>query len=472
MSTGHLIVLATSTAMIVYFATVNALYLSFTGIAWRTLAAHLRAERSSPLEEIFRSPLTPGITVLVPAYNEAAGIVESVRSLLSLRYPLHEVVVVSDGSTDGTVERLVQAFDLVPVRKALRSQIATERVRATYVSRRERNLWLIDKENGGKSDALNVGLNAATHPYVCAIDADAVLEEDALLRVVRPVLADPERVVAAGGIVRIANGCRIEHGRVVDVALPANTVAAVQVLEYFRAFLIGRVGWSAANALPVISGAFGLFRRDVVDDAGGYARGTVGEDLELVVRLHRRCRDAGIPYRIAFVADPVCWTEAPESLRVLSRQRRRWQRGLGETLWRHRRMVGNQRYGVLGLLALPYALVFEFLGPAIELLGIPTVIVWFALGRLSPAFFAAFLVVAFLLGLLVSVAALALEEFSFRRHRRDREVLRLLALALVENFGYRQLNVAWRFLAFVDLARRRRGWGEMERRGLTTPTSP
>ena len=317
MSGLHVAVLVLAGFSLAYFVALNALYIWFAAVASRTLAHHVRAARYSPLDEIFSSPLTPGISVLVPAYNEEAGIVESIHSLLALRYPRHEVVVVNDGSKDATMQRLEEAFDLVPVRKAIRPLPETAPVRGVYVSRRARNLWVIDKENGGKADALNAGIRAADHPYVCSIDADAVIEHDGLLRVIRPVLDDPELVVATGGIVRIANGCTIDHGRVVEVALPRSTLATVQVLEYFRAFLIGRVGWSAANALLIISGAFGLFRRDLIEEVGGYAEGTVGEDVELVVRMHRHLRERGVPYRIEFVPDPVCWTEAPETLLVL-----------------------------------------------------------------------------------------------------------------------------------------------------------
>jgi cellulose synthase/poly-beta-1,6-N-acetylglucosamine synthase-like glycosyltransferase len=250
------------------------------------------------------------------------------------------------------------------------------------------------------------------------------------------------------------------------VRLPRNNLAAVQVLEYFRAFLIGRVGWSSINALLIISGAFGLFRRSLVEEVGGWDHSMIGEDIELVVRLHRRLHELGERYRIEFVPDPVCWTEAPETLRVLSRQRRRWHRGLGQTLWVHRRLIGSARYGALGLLAVPYFLLFEFLSPTIELLGPPFVIVWFLVGRLSLTFFVAFLVVALLLGFLLSIAALALEEINFRRHRRSRELSRLVVLALFENVGFRQLNAFWRFLAFFDLIRKRTGWGDMQRRGL------
>jgi cellulose synthase/poly-beta-1,6-N-acetylglucosamine synthase-like glycosyltransferase len=468
------VVTALAVLTLVYFAALNAIYLVFTAIAWHSLAAHLRVRGHSPVEESFASPLTPPISILLPAYNEEAGVVESVTSLLNLRYPEFEIVVVNDGSRDGTIERLREAFDLVPVRKALRQEIPTAPIRAAYASRRARNLWVVDKENGGKADALNAGVNASRYPYVCAIDADAVLEEDALLRVAKPMLDDPDLVAATGGIVRIANGCIVDRGRVLEVNLPTSRLATLQVLEYFRAFLIGRIGWSRLNALLIISGAFGLFRRSLVESVGGYATDTVGEDVELVVRLHRHLRERDEAYRIEFVPDPVCWTEAPEDMRTLSRQRRRWHRGLGETLWRHRGLTFNPRYGHLGVQAVPYFLLFEFFGPVLELLGPPSILVFWYFDLLSLTFLIGFLVVAFLLGILLSIAALALEEFSFRRHRRKREVGRLLFYSVVENLGYRQLVAFWRFLAFFDLARRKEGWGEMRRKGFrsTPPEAP
>ena len=452
-----------------YFALLNAIYIVFTVIASRGITRHRREHEYSATEEAFASPLTPPVSVLLPAYNEANGIVESVRSLLALRYPEHEVIVINDGSTDATLARLIEEFDLVPVRKALRDAIDSAPVRAAYVSRRHRELAVIDKENGGKADALNAGVNAARYPYVCAVDADAMLEEDALLRVAKPILDDPALVAATGGIVRIANGCRIDHGRVVDVALPESRLATLQVVEYFRAFLVGRVGWSRLGSLLIISGAFGLFRRSLVETSGGWWTRTVGEDVELVIRLHRHLRERGEDYRIEFVPDPVCWTEAPEDLRTLSRQRRRWQRGLAEAMWRHRRVAFNPRYGVLGLVAFPYFLVFELLGPVIQLVGLPIVVVAVAVGAASFTFLGAFLVVSILVGVLLSVAALTLEEFSFRRHARGREIARLLLFAVLENVGYRQLTDLWRLLGFVDIARRKRHWGEMRRRGLGPP---
>jgi cellulose synthase/poly-beta-1,6-N-acetylglucosamine synthase-like glycosyltransferase len=460
------ILVVSSWVALVYFAIVNFTYLAFTAIAWHRLAAYRRARDYTPLDEMFASPFTPGVSVLLPAFNEEAGVVASATSLLDLRYPRHEVIVVNDGSTDGTLERLREAFDLAPVRRALRTRLATEPVRATYVSRRRPNLLVIDKENGGKSDALNAGVNAAAHPYLCAVDADAILEPDSLLRVVKPMVDDPELVMATGGIVRVANGSVVDAGRIVEFRLPRSRLAVIQVVEYIRAFLVGRIGWSSMNALLIVSGAFGLFRRDVVEEVGGWARDTVGEDIELIVRLHDHLRARGEPYRIDFVPDPVAWTEAPESLATLSRQRRRWQRGLGETLGRHRRLIGRPRLGAVGLVALPWFLVIEFFGAVFELFGLLVVVVAWLLGLLSVTFFLVFLAVAILIGLLLSIAAIMLEEYAARRHERARDVSRLVLYALLEHFGYRQLNGYWRCRAFVDLMRHKTAWGEQQRRGF------
>jgi cellulose synthase/poly-beta-1,6-N-acetylglucosamine synthase-like glycosyltransferase len=451
-----------------YFVILNGLYLFLTLLAWRQMGSDVRARGYLGLDEVFRSPLTPGVSVLVPAFNERAVIVESVRSLLALRYPSHEVVVVNDGSDDETVSVLREAFELAPVRKVLRDAIPTKAIRGTYVSRNHSNLLVVDKENGGRSDALNAGVNAARYPYVCVIDADSLLEEDALLKVAKPILDDPNLLAATGGTIRIANGCTIDHGRVVEVRLPKSRFATVQVLEYFRAFLVARVGWSRLNALGIISGAFGLFHRSLLETVGGYWTETVGEDFELTLRLHRYLRERGEPYKIAFISDPVCWTEVPTEFSTLGRQRRRWQRGLWEALRRHARLIGRPRYGVLGLVAMPYFLLFEFLSPMFALLGLVVTVLWWLVGGLSTVYFLAFLAVSIGLGLLLTTAALALEEFSYQRYRKRREVARLLAYAVLENIGFRQLHDIWRALGYVDIVRGKREWGAQQRRGFAT----
>jgi cellulose synthase/poly-beta-1,6-N-acetylglucosamine synthase-like glycosyltransferase len=458
-----------SVVAFVYYAVLNCLYLLLTVLAWFGMTGEVRARRHVALDEVFRSPLTPGISVLVPAFNEEAVIVESVRSLLGLRYPRHEVVVVSDGSTDNTIDVLNEAFDIAPVRKALRNGVSTAPVRGTYVSRRDRRLVVVDKDNGGRSDALNVGLRAARHPYVCVIDADSLLEADALLKVSKPILDDPDVLAATGGTIRIANNCRVDHGRVVQARVPTKALPTVQVLEYLRAFLVGRVGWSRMNALGIISGAFGLFHRSLVETVGGYSTETVGEDFELTLRLHRYLHERDEPYRIAFVSDPVCWTEVPDDLATLSRQRRRWQRGLWEGLRRHQRMFFNPHYGVVGLVVIPYFAIFEFLSPVFALFGLLVTVLLWVLGVVSTSYILLFLAVSIGMGLLLTTAALSLEELAFRRYRRG-EMVRLLGYAVLENFGYHQLHDIWRTIGYLDIARGKKGWGEQKRRGFA-PTA-
>ena len=449
-----------------YFALFGGLNSMFVFIAWRKLAAFRQARAYTALDETYASPFTPGISVLVPAYNEEAGIVASVRSLLDLRYPRHEVIVINDGSKDGMMDRLKEAYDLVPVRLAVRTGAEHKRIVASYASRRYRNLVVLDKENGGKSDALNAGINAAAYPYVCAIDADAVLEDDALLRIVQPMIDQPETAMATGGIVRIANGCTIEDGRVTSYGVPENRLAMMQVVEYFRAFLVGRLAFDRFNCMIIISGAFGLFNRAFVEELGGYRHGTVGEDIELVTRMHTQLRREGVPFSITFVPDPVCWTEAPETVSGLSRQRRRWQRGLSETMWGYRRQVLNPRYGSLGMFALPYFLVFELLGSIFEAVGILSAILAFAVGAFSLSFFLSFMAVSILLSILISASSVVLEEYVIHRYERKEDIARMIGYSVFESFGYRQMNAYWRVQGLIDAIRRKSGWGEQVRRGL------
>ncbi|HEY7071679.1 MAG TPA: glycosyltransferase [Acidimicrobiales bacterium] len=466
MSVLRTALIAFSVVSFVYFFLLNALYLLLTGLAWLQIGREIRKRAFLGLDEAFRSPLTPGISVLVPAYNEAAVIVASVRSLLALRYPRHEVVVASDGSTDRTIAVLAEAFDLVPVPLALRDSVPSAQIRATFLSRRHPNLIVVDEDNGGRSDALNAALRAARHPYVCVIDADSLLEEDALIKVAKPILDDPDLLVATGGTIRIANGCRVDHGRVVEVRLPANRLATIQVLEYFRAFLDARVGWSRLNALGIISGAFGLFHRDLLLIVGGYWTDTVGEDFELTLRLHRYLRDRGEPYRIAFVSDPVCWTEVPEQISTLGRQRRRWQRGLWQGIRRHQHMMLNPRYGAVGMLAMPYFLVFEFLSPVFSLGGLlVTTGLWLS-GLVSTFYFLAFLFISIAHGALLTIAALVVEEFGYHRYTHRRELVRLIGYAVLEGIGFHQLHDIWRTMGYVDLARGTTGWGAQQRHGF------
>lgn len=448
-----------------YFVVLNLVYLCTSFFAFGALRRYSLRMKSLDLTDLITSAWAPPITLIAPAYNEEATCVESVRSLLTLEYPEYEILVVNDGSVDSTLERLTEAFNLQPAGRVLTAELESAEVRQVLRSRRHPNLWVIDKENGGKADALNAGLNYCQTPLFCAMDADSLIEPEALIRIVRPFLEDAD-TIAAGGVLRIANGCVVKQGRVIDVRLPKNFLAQLQVLEYLRAFLSGRMGWDALDATLVISGAFGIFKRSVVVDAGGYATDTVGEDMELVVRLHRYCRENDIPYRIHFVPDPVAWTECPESIAVLSRQRDRWQRGLFQSLIRHRTMLFNPKYGRAGMVAFPYFFFLEMWGPVIELLGYVSFAATVIAGRAEWPFVIAFLSVAVILGGALSLSAVALEELSFRRYPRLSDLLRLFSLALLENFGYRQLSAWWRLKGTISAIRGVEGWGHMVRKGF------
>jgi cellulose synthase/poly-beta-1,6-N-acetylglucosamine synthase-like glycosyltransferase len=452
--------------ILVYFFAINSYYLVLTVAGfWRTLRVFKEVHRPDQ-RRLLRSPLTPPVSVLAPAFNEQANVVENVRSLLMLDYPLFEVILINDGSKDSTLGRLVDAFDLRRSARSFEYTLSCKLVRGVYESPTYPNLVVVDKVNGGKADALNAGLNLSLYPLFCAIDTDSILESDALLRLVRPFVDAPTVTIAAGGVVRVANGCEIHGGRVHRVRLTRRLLPLLQIVEYLRAFLFGRMGWSSGNTLLVISGAFGLFDKRAAVLSGGYATDTVGEDMELVVRMHRRLREQGKEYRIAFVPDPICWTEVPESLRVLRRQRTRWQRGLIDTLVRHRAMIGRPRYGMVGMIALPGFLVFEMLSPLIELSGYLLLPVLWALDLLSPSLAATFFILAIAYMVLVSALAVLLEDIAFRRYPSVRDLGLLVLAAMLENFGYRQLTVWWRVRAFWEYLRGDLSWGAMERRGV------
>lgn len=405
----------------------------------------------------------PPISILVPAYNEEATIIGSVRSLLQLTYAAYEIIVINDGSTDRTLNVLIDEFALLRFPEVYQTKISTKAVRRIYRSKTYPNLRVIDKDNGGKADALNAGINLSRYGLFCSLDADSILQRDSLQRIIQPFLEDP-RTIAAGGTVRIINGCEVSGGFLMKVGLPTNLLALFQIVEYIRTFLFGRLGWSPLNGMLIISGAFGLFDKRTVVEVGGYWTQTIGEDMELVVRLHRHCRLSGIPYRITFVPDPICWTEAPEDLRTLRNQRIRWQRGLCESLALNRELCGHPKGGAVGWMALPFIVLFEFLSPVVVVVGYVLTFWCWMLGTISAHAALAFLVIEIGLGMLLSVTALLLEELSFHMYPKLRQVLVLFGAAVLENFGYRQVNTAWRLLGLIRwLSGSQPIWGEMTR---------
>lgn len=456
--------------VLAYFALLNVMYLVTTVAAFFVIRRYSRRLKSVHAQDLLTSAGAPPITIVAAAYNEQATVVEAVRSLLNLEYPTYRIYIVNDGSKDATLERMTEAYDLEPIAFVPTASIPSKPVRGVYRSRSFPDLFLIDKENGGAADARNVGFNYARTPLVCVIDADSLLERDSLLRIARPFLEDRD-TIAAGGIIRVANGCVIQSGFVRQINMPRNLLARFQVLEYLRAFLSARVGWDALDANFLISGAFGVFRRSLLVEANGYDTSTIGEDMELTLRMQRTEYEAGRRHRIEFIPDPVCWTEVPETLGQLGRQRDRWHRGLLQVFTRHRDMVGQPRYGRLGMLAMPYLYFLELYGPIIEGLGYIAFFVTVLAGAASLPYIAAFLALAFAFGTALSVAAIALEELIFRRYGRFTDLLRLIGLALVEGFGYRQLNTWWRIQGTINYFRGVNTWGEMKRRGFSTAAS-
>jgi len=453
--------------LFLYYLGSNLIYLFLLIFAIRASVIHQRQLASIRLERYRASPFSPPVSVIAPAHNEGQSIVQSVYSFLSLEYPAVEVIVVNDGSSDDTLEALTREFRLLRTDLPYVQEVACRPVRGVYMSQTEPRLLVVDKEAGGsKADATNAGLNIASSPYVCVLDADSLLEKDALLRVMVPVLSDPLRVVAAGGIVRAVNGSVVEGGQLKKVRLPRRFVEIVQVVEYLRAFLVGREGWGHFNMLMIISGAFGVFRRDLVREVGGYRPAAIGEDFDLMMRLHRTLRVNGMDYRACFVPDPVCWTEVPPDWKSLGKQRSRWQKGLVDTLWLNRDMLFRPRYGRIGAIALPNLWLYEALAPAVEFTGLAAIGAAAFLGILSRRFLMLFLLFGYAFSTMLSIGGVLLEEITYRRYGDWREVAKLILCCFAEHFPYHHMHLWWRLRGMWQYARGDVAWGRMTRVGF------
>ena len=436
------------------------------------VASWVFATRSKPGKssaELYRrySDLALPVTVVAPAFNEQLSIVDSVKALLALEYPQHEVIIVNDGSKDDTLGELIRGFDM---EAHDRTQIATlqkTEIRGTWRSRRYPNLFVVDKANGRKADAANAGIGYARTPLVCVIDADSIIETDGLLRAAEPFMHDSGQLVAVGGTIRIVNGCEIEGGALRKIGVDEKLVPRFQVVEYLRAFLSNRVANSHTDTLMLISGAFGMFRRDVLIEIGGYRHDTVGEDLELVVRIHRFMREQRRKYAVRFVPDIVCWTEAPANLAGLKGQRSRWQQGALETIQQHRKMILNPRYGRIGLVGMPLLIIEDIIGPPAEVVGYLVVPAAILLGILNPMMALAYFGVTVLFGTGLSLGSLVLEEVQLRRAPSARDLLRIGEAALLENFGFRQMNLIYRLRGFRSFLRKETKWEAVPRVGFS-----
>jgi len=452
-------------AVLVYFIVMELQLVLLAVVSYHTLRADQFSSRFGRIHDMLGSDTTPPVSIIIPAYNEAAGIAESVRSMAMLKYSKKEIIVVNDGSTDDTLQRLVDEFRMEPVDTPCCPRLRTQSIRCIYRSRLPLPIVVVDKDNGGKGDAINAGINVSRYPYVMATDADMVLDEECLLRAVRHFVEDRARTVAVGGNVRPLNGCEVRRGRVTNVALPKRPIEMVQVVEYIRSFLAARPAWSALGSLLIVSGAFGIFKKEAVVEVGGYRQGHLGEDMELTMRLHRHYRSERKPYRIVYAPDAVAWTEVPATRRALRRQRIRWHRGLIQVVWQYRGMLFNPRYGMIGMIAWPSFIAFEFLAPIIEAVGWVVIPVSFALGLLNLEIAIPLILVALAVGAANSLIGLILDE-RFGYYEGPGEAWRLLVYSLGEQIGLRQQTVWWRVRAMFWNPRRKKVWGEMARRGV------
>ncbi|RYZ29774.1 MAG: glycosyltransferase family 2 protein [Chitinophagaceae bacterium] len=434
---------------------------------------YIRKSSFAEFKLLASSEHAPSLSILAPAYNEGATIIENVRSLLSIYYNNFEVIIINDGSKDDSLQKLIDVYDLEVVPYYSEQPIKTKPIRGVYKSRNPvyKKLVVVDKVNGGKADALNVGINIAQNQYVVCIDVDCILEQDAMLKLTKPFLENGHaRVIATGGVVRIANSCEVKDGKIVQVHLPKQFLPRMQALEYIRAFLLGRMAWSRMNGLLLISGAFGAFDRDIVIAVGGYDHNTVGEDMELVVRMRRYMEELELPYEVAYIPDPLCWTEAPGSYKILGRQRNRWTRGTIETLRMHRKMFFNPRYGVLGMVSYPYWFFFEFLAPLVEFFGFVFFLIFAVLGFMDWQFFFALLLLIYSFAAVFSAFAILMEALTYNQYKKKSEIASLMLTALVEPIIFHPFVVWSAVKGNIDLLRKKNSWGEMSRQGFATAT--
>lgn len=458
------VLVVSSVIILSAYIVINSYYFTIHILSLFELHEDLLERGHNPAYDDFKSEFLPGVAILAPAFNESATIVDSVRSLLDIKYPNTTVLVINDGSTDDTFEKLVNAYDLEKVSDTPPWDLPSEPVHGVYQSASIDNLLVIDKENGGKADALNAGIGLTNQPLFCSVDADSLIDRDGLRRVVIPFLTNPQETIAAGGTVRAANACSVENGQVTEVNVSEQNLVGLQEIEYLRAFYSGRLGLGRLKSLLVISGSFGVFRTDLVDTIGGYRRNTVTEDLDLVVRLHRYMREQGEPYNIDFVPEPIVWTQVPETLSDLSSQRRRWYRGRLEVFANNRDMIGNPNYGLLGTILIPLFVLAEVLGPLIETLGYILVSIAFVFGVVNVQFFLSLLMVIVGIGVFLSWFGIFSEVWSYRRYDKPKEIAILLGNAVIENFGYRQWKALVSARAFIEFLKSDSSWGSIQRK--------
>ncbi len=449
----------------VYYGLFNLLYSMLLTLSLFVILRYIKRIKYFPFADYRNSPKTPPLSLIIPAFNEENTILRTIKFALAVDYSAFEVIVVNDGSEDKTLQTIIDAFHLNKIDLVHRNFLKTKPAKGFYYNPDFPNLLLVDKERGNKADALNCGINVSRSPYFCSVDADSLLDKESLIRLITPILESNVPVIACGGVVRVLNGVTLESTAIKEVNLPPKALPTFQIVEYLRAFLFGRVGWDVMNSLLILSGAFTLFNKAAVLEVGGFKAGNITEDMEIIVRLHKYYLKNKKPYLIKFVSDPICWTEVPEKIRMLGRQRRRWHLGLMQTIFQHRSMIFNPRYGKIGMLVIPYYVLFEMLGPLVEVLGYIIVPLAYLLGLLNFEFLILFLVLAIFFGIFLSTVGIFLEEVTYKRYPKWSNLFRLLLFGVYENFGYRQMNSFWRTQALFQYLFGRRKWEYVKGKG-------
>ena len=453
--------------ILLYFIITNVMYMVLMLICLYTVTLHSKFASRTAVKEYLDSPATPPVALLVPAFNEQDAVISTVVSLMQLNYPEKEIIVIDDGSTDRTLANMIEHFQLLPMDLIYRPTLQCKSPETFYYSHRYPELLVISKPNGGKSDALNCGINMARSPYFCTVDADTIIERDALVRLMAPVINSNVNTIVSGGVVRIANGCTLENGELKNIDLPKSWIERCQIVEYIRTFMFGRPGWNSLNATFIASGAFCLLHRESAIGAGGFSTDTVTEDIDIIASLHKYMHKKKWEYRMVFTTDPVCWTEAPDSIKTLAPQRRRWQLGLVQTVMKHNDIILDPRYGLLGMAGMPFHAYVEAMGCLIEAMGTILIPFSFLVGAMPFTLFLLIMGLAVGYGTLFSLGSVLLEEATLRRYPKARHLMILVLYAVIENFGYRQMITFIRAQGVVRYFFGIRSWEHVAHRGIT-----
>ncbi len=418
------------------------IFLSF--LSYRAIVKHLKNQKHLSDDILMRSNHLLGVSIVAPAFNEGLNIVYNVKSLLSQTYPKFEIIIINDGSTDDTLAKLIQEFELVKVNFFYQERIVTQPVRGHYKSTNPvySKLLIVDKENGkSKADASNAGINSAQYPLFLCTDVDCILKRDTILKLAKPFMENDTRVIATGAGIRISNSCEVKDGMLHKVHFPNEWLPRFQELEYVRSFLFGRMAWSQINGLLLVSGGLGMFDKEIVINAGGYWHKSLGEDMELITRMRRYMHETKQKFIIKYIPESLCWTEVPATRKVFLRQRIRWGRGLIQTLFLHKNMFFNPKYGMTGLLVIPFFFLFEFLVPIVELLGLIYIVVGLFFGIINLQFLLLITILVYFFYLLITIISILIDDSLYKSYYSYKDLITLIGMAMIEPIVYHPFNV-------------------------------